>query len=65
MMALGEHCEKASSSIRFQMHPSFMPSLPLPGHKTDGIDHFHILFGGEVVQSLSDFEKAVFDQIVQ
>lgn len=59
-MALGEHCEKASTSIRFQMHPSFMPSLPLPGHKTDGIDHFHILFGGEVVQSLFQTLKKLF-----
>ncbi len=59
-MALGEHCEKASTSIRFQMHPSFIPSLPLPGHKTDGIDHFHILFGGEVIQSLFQTLKKLF-----
>lgn len=45
MMALGEHCEKASTSFRFQMCPSFMSSLTLPGHKTNGIDHFDILFG--------------------
>lgn len=45
MMALGELCEKASTTIRFQMCPSFMSSLTLPGPKTNGIDHFDILFG--------------------
>lgn len=66
MTALGEHCEKASTTIRFQMCPSFMSSLTLPGPKTNGIDHFDTLWQGKQENRLSKVSfRICIDQTVQ